>query len=407
LESSLHAKSNEGALVIRDDLNNAAVDQRATNSVDASSYAPSSIQLNDPMGDVEDQIRKLTVENGQLAQRLGGALAEKEFAMTTLTKLGAKMKELVERNKLLSEMADMKGQRLSRRGGYYSGDESVKDRCVLRLEPRGRDPDAIGEVESNTAYTEMEASNFPTSVRPHDDYSTPHRHHDSHSVYSGMASTIMSYEPPRKLEPESSSIIGKSGGGEFLERRSSIDRESNDQRISNHNEALAEEASSSSPEPKLVKVPGGEYFGQLDERGQKHGNGKMKYDNGNEYEGQWKHNKRDGKGITKYASGNVYTGTWKMGKRHGFGVFHIKKTGDVYRGNWAQGLKSGPGVYEYADGELDVSFYEKDVRAGEGVRWSASRHQASRLVDGQLVGEEGDMLVEDATKLTKQLGFVV
>ena len=88
-------------------------------------------------------------------------------------------------------------------------------------------------------------------------------------------------------------------------------------------------------------------------------------------------------------------------------MFHIKKTGDVYRGNWALGLKSGPGVYEYADGELEVSYYEEDVRVGEGVRWSASREQVSRLVDGQLVGEEGAMPVEDAMKLTKELGFVV
>jgi len=88
-------------------------------------------------------------------------------------------------------------------------------------------------------------------------------------------------------------------------------------------------------------------------------------------------------------------------------VFHIKKTGDIYRGNWAEGLKSGPGVYEYADGELDVSFYQEDIRVGEGVRWSASRHQSSRLEDGQLVGEEGGMPVDDAMKLTKQLGFVV
>ena len=101
------------------------------------------------------------------------------------------------------------------------------------------------------------------------------------------------------------------------------------------------------------------------------------------------------------------SGAWKAGKRHGFGVFHIKKTGDIYRGNWAHGLKSGPGVYEYEDGELDISYYKDDVRVGVGVRWSASRHQASRLMDGQLVGEEGDMPFQEATKLTKQLGFIV
>ena len=64
-----------------------------------------------------------------------------------------------------------------------------------------------------------------------------------------------------------------------------------------------------SSEPRLVKVPGDEYYGSLNNRGQKHGSGKMKYDNGNVYDGEWKNNKRDGKGITHYASGNVYTGT--------------------------------------------------------------------------------------------------
>ena len=47
------------------------------------------------------------------------------------------------------------------------------------------------------------------------------------------------------------------------------------------------------------------------------------------------------------------------------------------------------------------------MRVGKGVRWSASREEASRLVDGQLVGKEGDMPVNDAMKLTKHLGFVV
>lgn len=88
-------------------------------------------------------------------------------------------------------------------------------------------------------------------------------------------------------------------------------------------------------------------------------------------------------------------------------MFQIKKTGDIYRGNWAQGLKSGPGVYEYEDGEIDVSFYKEDIRVGEGVRWTASRDKASRLVDGQLVGEEGGMAVKEAMLLTKKLGFVV
>jgi len=308
-----------------------------------------------------------------------------------LAKLAAKIEELMERNRLLSDIADMKSQHASRGANYYSeGGERPKN------ERRGLDPDASVKDEDATKYS------F------HDEAERVIQHPqapsvlDDNSAYTGdWESTILSYDTSKKLEPESASVIVgpakddsvRKYAGEKMGSRSINDPDETDENTMS--------------EPKLVKVPGGEYYGQLNERGQKHGDGKMKYDNGNEYDGQWKNNKRDGKGTTKYASGNTYTGSWRSGKRHGFGVFHIKKTGDVYRGNWAEGLKSGPGVYEYDDGELDVSFYKKDVRVGEGVRWSASRHQASRLVDGQLVGKEGGMPVEEAMELTKQLGFVV
>jgi len=408
LENAFQATVNEGALIplesnnnIRDHLNDAVINQGmmvvTTDTAEASPYAPQSTQLHHP---VEEQMQNLTIENGQLAQRLGNAVADKEFAMTTLSKLGAKMEDLMERNKLLSNLANMKSQHASRGASYYSGGQSMKsnhEEYKLKHEGRGRDPDASGEVENasaNSSYGDMETSNYPA---PSDDP----------SAYSDMGSTILSYEPSKRLEPEPSSYVEGIAQDNGLGRRNAGGREGNARLVSDPNEALSENVSSAS-DPRLVKVPGGEYFGQLNKGGQKHGNGKMKYDNGNEYDGQWKNNKRDGKGTTKYTpSGNVYTGTWKTGKRHGFGVFHINKTGDVYRGNWAHGLKSGAGVYEYADGELDVSFYQEDIRAGEGVRWSASRHQASRLVDGQLVGEEGGMLVEAAMKLTKHLGFVV
>lgn len=307
-------------------------------------------------------------------------------AMTTLSKLGSKMEELMERNKLLSNLADMKSQHPSRGANYYSSGHSEMS-SHLEYKPRGRDPSDKDVTRS-----------YPASTHQHDD----------RSILSDMSSTIISYERPKKLEPEAASVRRESiREEEEHERRTYSGRDDNNSPLLvNGDEGSSEEPFSVS-EPRLVKVKGGEYYGTLNKRGQKHGEGKMTYANGNEYEGRWMNNKRDGKGITKYASGNVYTGTWKEGKRHGFGVFHIKKTGDIYRGHWSQGLKSGPGVYEYEDGELDVSFYKDDMRVGEGVRWSASRQEASRLVDGQLVGEEGGMPVEEATRLTKHLGFVV
>ena len=39
--------------------------------------------------------------------------------------------------------------------------------------------------------------------------------------------------------------------------------------------------------------------------------------NGDFYEGQYKHDKIHGQGVTKYASGNVYDGEYKDNKMHG------------------------------------------------------------------------------------------
>ena len=106
----------------------------------------------------------------------------------------------------------------------------------------------------------------------------------------------MSSPSQRQLEPEENDQTRKTLGteGEYRPDNSSTDAIPEKNRVAY--------------EPKLVKVPGGEYCGQMNEEGQKHGEGKMKYDNDNGYQGQWKNNKRDGKGITTYASGNHYDG---------------------------------------------------------------------------------------------------
>lgn len=362
---------------------------------------------------VQAQIQNLTVENANLAQRLGGVVAEKEFAMSTLSKLGSKVEELVERNKLLESIADLKSSYAIREGSVYSG----HSRSVPPL-----DPDELGgnsqSRKSSSALTNTAAS-IPLSqsdqpslqlvdLERRDTEQSP-LYDDANSAFCD--STIISYEPSvKKLEPEQY-VEGYLPADVSVEKRKFDAKEGfvdkKESVVVSGNPTSVYSESTYPSDLKLIKVPGGEYIGQLNSRGQKHGNGKMRYDNGNEYEGEWKNNKRDGKGTTRYASENVYIGMWKGGKRHGFGVFHISKSGDIYRGNWSGGIKSGPGVYEYADGELDVSFYSNDIRVGDGVRWNADRSRASRLFDGKLIGTEGDFPVDDAMRLTKKLGFVV
>ena len=50
-------------------------------------------------------------------------------------------------------------------------------------------------------------------------------------------------------------------------------------------------------------------------------NGKMIYNTGVTYEGEWKNDKQDGKGTETWLDGAIYTGDYKEGKKCGWGVF--------------------------------------------------------------------------------------
>lgn len=52
----------------------------------------------------------------------------------------------------------------------------------------------------------------------------------------------------------------------------------------------------------------------------RHGNGKMTYKNGEEYNGGWKEDKRSGTGVMKWANGDSYEGGWLNGEFNGQGV---------------------------------------------------------------------------------------
>ena len=145
----------------------------------------------------------------------------------------------------------------------------------------------------------------------------------------------------------------------------------------------------------------GTYEGDLNKDGQRHGFGVLICDNGNSYEGEWKKDKRDGLGIARYSSGDVYDGEWLRGKRQGHGVMYID-AGDTYIGSWNNGLKHGAGTYHWADGEVDVSWYETDGRVGEGVRWNSTRSKAYRLVRGT---KKEEVSLDEAYTTAENLGL--
>lgn len=59
------------------------------------------------------------------------------------------------------------------------------------------------------------------------------------------------------------------------------------------------------------------------------------------------------------------------GKRHGYGTLYLANT-ETFDGTWSSNRKNGIGTYFWADGDVDVSIYEHDVRL-ESIRWSKDR----------------------------------
>ena len=63
------------------------------------------------------------------------------------------------------------------------------------------------------------------------------------------------------------------------------------------------------------------YFGELNHKLEKHGQGKMQYANGDAYEGYWADNMRHHKGRFTYMEGDQFTGFFKNNKMNGYGTW--------------------------------------------------------------------------------------
>lgn len=134
-------------------------------------------------------------------------------------------------------------------------------------------------------------------------------------------------------------------------------------------------------EAKLKELGGKKkkYQGEYNDLGERHGYGIYTSKNGNEYRGEWQHDKREGLGVVKIGNG------------------------DVFEGQFEGNLKNGIGVYHYKDGECDLSLYAHDQRIGDCVRYSRDRKRAFLLGNG---GSKGISL-EEASTVAKNMGTIV
>lgn len=163
------------------------------------------------------------------------------------------------------------------------------------------------------------------------------------------------------------------------------------------------------------------YTGEKNEKGEKHGIGKMEYKNGDVYEGHWSDGLRDGKGkitflnnssydgnwskdqisgrgVYRYFNGNVYDGQFESGVATGHGIMTYL-SGDRYVGDWKKGRRHGEGKMFYKNGEFFVGHWKKDKREGEGKYVDAS---GNVLIEGEYEDDQAPFDVSNIkTKFTK------
>ena len=89
------------------------------------------------------------------------------------------------------------------------------------------------------------------------------------------------------------------------------------------------------------------------------GKGKMTFEDGHIYEGDFLDDARTGNGVYRWSENEYYSGDFADGVYHGRGVFRYAN-GDEYDGEWVNGYKHGRGIMRYADGSVfEGDFYHE------------------------------------------------
>ena len=118
---------------------------------------------------------------------------------------------------------------------------------------------------------------------------------------------------------------------------------------------------------KEIRYNDGTYYsGDVNEKGQPHGKGYIKFPNGAYYDGDFLNNTLTGMGIYHYKDGTVYVGQLKNAYRHGKGFFDWKD-GATYEGTFVNDKIDGYGILKFIDGSKYTGCWENNFRTGEGV----------------------------------------
>lgn len=106
--------------------------------------------------------------------------------------------------------------------------------------------------------------------------------------------------------------------------------------------------------------------------GRKHGKGKIEYNDGNWYDGEWENNKKSGFGVTVWKHKNeIYEGEWADNRLNGYGTYFwfdqnrkVNVLVNRYAGGFRNGKRHGKGCFYYADGSIYIGEWYNNLKDG-------------------------------------------
>lgn len=115
--------------------------------------------------------------------------------------------------------------------------------------------------------------------------------------------------------------------------------------------------------------------------------GRLIFENGDAYEGEFLNNKALGKGILYHNEGGVYNGEWVGDKKHGLGQ-EVSSNGLKYSGEFYDDKKHGKGLMVFEDSsEYDGEFFEDLIQGFGKFVWIDGREYLGEWVNGKMQGK--------------------
>ncbi|XP_031729720.1 radial spoke head 1 homolog isoform X1 [Anarrhichthys ocellatus] len=134
----------------------------------------------------------------------------------------------------------------------------------------------------------------------------------------------------------------------------------------------------------------GDYY-----QNKKHGQGTFYYPDGSQYEGSWVEDLRQGHGAYTYPNRDTYDGEWLLHMRHGQGIYHHSETGSMYKGSWVNGKMESAGEYIHSNHRYKGNFVNNSPRGlgkyvfDTGCEQHGEYHQAEQKLQPATDEENG------------------